>query len=248
MGREELVLRAYTHAADADFLFIEGVMGLFDGAAGGQGSTASLARALQLPILLILDVKGQAQTSAAIAEGLRRFDPELDIAGVILNRVGSHAHEMLLRQAFSEIDLAVLGAVPVSDDLCLPSRHLVWCRRGEHADLPDKIDIIADHVGQFVDLDLLVALGRSAQAPCGSETLTRLQPLGQNIAVAKDAAFTFLYPHILEDWREQGARLSFFSPIGMKLRARMLTRSICPEDIPNSILMSCPMRPVFGRP
>ena len=217
MTSRDILVRSNYHAAISDILFVEGVMGLFDGAAGGQGSTANLARILKLPILLVLDVKGQAQTAAAIADGICKFAPDVHVGGVLLNRVGSAAHETLLRDAFGAIDLPVFGAIRSSDSLSLPARHLGLVQAGEYDALSTRIDQIADHVGQYVDLDAILELANDrpkqpSSLPSG-QTVKRLPPLGQRIAIAKDAAFTFLYPHILEDWKEHGAELSFFSPL-----------------------------------
>ncbi|PLW78633.1 cobyrinate a,c-diamide synthase [Cohaesibacter celericrescens] len=214
----DILSRSESHAFQSEFLFVEGVMGLFDGAAGGQGSTANLARILKLPVLLVLDVKGQAQTAAAIAQGLRRFDFDISIGGVLLNRVGSVAHEMLLREAFAKINLPVMGVVRSSEKLVLPSRHLGLIQANEHSELSDRIDDIADHVGQYVDLDAIIQLANSHTNTTENHSGAlnspfKLKPIGQRIAIARDEAFTFIYPHLLSDWQEQGAELSFFSPL-----------------------------------
>lgn len=212
---EELCTRAFNHAGGADIFFCEGVMGLFDGAAGGQGSTASLAKILNLPVILVLDVKGQAQTSAALIYGLKAYDPDLQIAGVILNRVGSVHHESLLREAIEVLDIPVIGAVRNNPDLEMPSRHLGLVQADEYADLNARIDRISDHIEPNIDLKRLIDLAQPLNAPDVSAVQKpgMLQPLGQHIAIAKDAAFTFIYPHVLSDWQDQGAEISFFSPL-----------------------------------
>ncbi|WP_342635058.1 cobyrinate a,c-diamide synthase [Cohaesibacter intestini] len=216
MAPEALRTRSHKQAKGFDMLFVEGVMGLFDGAANGQGSTASLARILNLPVILVLDVKGQAQTAAAIANGIKMHDPNVTIGGVILNRVGSEIHEGMLRDSFDKIGIPVVGAVRVSDDLSLPSRHLGLVQASEHHELSNKIDRIADHVGQYVDLDHMLSIAETGalaneHASAGPDHM--LAPLGRHIAIAKDAAFTFIYPHLISEWREQGAEISFFSPL-----------------------------------
>ncbi|WP_096176511.1 cobyrinate a,c-diamide synthase [Cohaesibacter sp. ES.047] len=217
MRAEDICLRSQAHAAHRDLLFVEGVMGLFDGAAGGRGSTANLARTLKLPVFLVLDVKGQAQTAAAIAAGIRDHDKTLSIAGVILNRVGSEIHEALLREAFGAISMPVVGAIRQSSALELPSRHLGLVQAGEYEALSDRIDAIADHMDKDIDLALMLDIARQQSnlpsVATSDASPLRLPPLGQHIAIAKDAAFTFIYPHILQDWKEQGASLSFFSPL-----------------------------------
>jgi cobyrinic acid a,c-diamide synthase len=212
---EELCTRAFNHASGADIFFCEGVMGLFDGAAGGKGSTASLAKILNLPVILVLDVKGQAQTSAALIYGLKAYDPDLRIAGVILNRVGSIHHESLLKEAIEVLDIPVIGAVRNNPDLEMPSRHLGLVQADEYADLNARIDQIADHIEPNIDLKRLIDLAQ----PLNVSDISAVQkpgmlpPLGQHIAIAKDAAFTFIYPHVLSDWQDQGAEISFFSPL-----------------------------------
>ena len=216
MSPEAIKERAIKQACDHDLLFVEGVMGLFDGAANGQGSTATLARILELPVLLVLDVKGQAQTAAAIAHGIKLHDPKVKIGGVILNRVGTEVHEMMLRDAFDKVSIPVVGAVRVSDDLALPSRHLGLVQASEYDDLSGKIDKIADHVEKYVDLEGMLKIARSAVCKHpgnDSNHNHQLAPLGKHIAIAKDAAFTFIYPHVLSEWKEQGAEISFFSPL-----------------------------------
>nr|WP_321525910.1 cobyrinate a,c-diamide synthase [uncultured Cohaesibacter sp.] len=214
MTTEDLPARAATQAQMADLLFVEGVMGLFDGAANGQGSTATLAQALGLPVILVLDVKGQAQTAAAIAKGISSYDPNVTIGGVLLNRVGSAAHEHLLREAFAPLDLPIVGAVRGSDQLQLPSRHLGLVQAGEHDALDGMIDRIADHMAPDVDLDRILGIASEVTVNQeGAAPLQRLAPLGQRIAIARDEAFSFIYPHLLGDWQGQGAELSFFSPL-----------------------------------
>ncbi len=212
MSPQDIRYRACNHAANNDLLFVEGVMGLFDGAAGGAGSTANLAKILGLPVLLVLDVKGQAQTAAALALGLNQFDPDVNIAGVLLNRVGSIAHESLLRQAFDSIHMPVVGAIRVSDTLSLPSRHLGLVQAQETSELTAQIDAIADHMAPDLDLDTISGLC-SVVKPAKNQRPNTLAPLGKHIAIARDAAFSFCYPHILQDWREQGSDVSFFSPL-----------------------------------
>ncbi|PTW62607.1 cobyrinic acid a,c-diamide synthase [Breoghania corrubedonensis] len=210
----EPLLRALAQeqCADADLLLIEGVMGLYDGAADGTGSTADLAALLGLPVVLIIDAAKQAQSVAALVRGFRDHGPAR-VAGVILNRVGSGRHAAMLRESLDAIAMPVLGAVPRAPDLTLPARHLGLVQAGEHADLDAFLERAADLVSRSVDLDAVAGLAEPlAVSPDDARTL-RLAPLGQRIAIARDEAFAFAYPHLLEGWREQGAELSFFSPL-----------------------------------
>jgi len=199
-------------AEQTELAVIEGVMGLFDGAANGEGSTADLAAQLQLPVLLVLDAARQSQSAAALVHGFRSFRKDVRVAGVILNRVASTRHEALLRGALAGIDMPVLAALPAQDDIVLPSRHLGLVQAGEY----DDIDLFLDRAADWLHRDLDRAQLESIISPLPvltSAGLAPLPPLGQHIAVARDEAFAFAYPHLLQGWRAQGAQLSFFSPL-----------------------------------
>lgn len=197
---------------NADLLIVEGVMGLFDGAADGTGSTADLAALTGWPVVLVLDVKSQAQSAAALVHGFASFRNDIEVSGVILNRVGSPNHEALLRTALAPLGIPVLGALPRLEALALPDRHLGLVPAGEHDALEDFLDKAADAVARHIDTAALRRLARPAQLPSSSE-LDCLPTLGQRIAVAKDAAFVFAYRHLLDGWRNQGAELLPFSPL-----------------------------------
>jgi cobyrinic acid a,c-diamide synthase len=199
-------------ARDVELAVVEGVMGLFDGAANGEGSTADLAALLGLPVLLVIDAARQSQSVAAVAHGFRSFRPDLTVSAVILNRVASPRHEALLRHALQEIDMPVLAALPAQDDLTLPSRHLGLVQAGERPDLDLFLDNAADWLHRHLDRAALEQMFRPLAVQSGA-ALRPLPPLGQRIAVARDDAFAFSYPHLLEGWRQQGATLSFFSPL-----------------------------------
>lgn len=199
-------------AENADLLIVEGVMGLFDGAADGTGSTADLAALTGWPVVLVLDVKSQAQSAAALVHGFASFRSDVTISGVILNRVGSPNHEALLRTALAPLGIPVLGALPRLEALALPDRHLGLVPAGEYDALEDFLDKAADAVAHHIDTAALRSLARPAQF-LSSAKLDCLPPLGQRIAVARDAAFVFTYRHLLDGWRNQGAELLPFSPL-----------------------------------
>ncbi len=194
-------------AADADLVIVEGVMGLFDGPAGGGGSTADLALTLGLPVLLTVDCRHQAQSAAALVHGFASYRPEIDFAGVLLNRVASPRHEALLRQALGGQVLGVMMNDPV---LSWPSRHLGLVQAIENPELEGFIAQAAAKLGGPTllarILELAVPLTPAPASPV-------LPPLGQHMAIARDTAFSFLYPHLLDGWRQAGATLSFFSPL-----------------------------------
>ncbi|WP_010546355.1 cobyrinate a,c-diamide synthase [Sphingomonas elodea] len=202
--------------SDADLMLAEGSMGLFDGVAhagaSGTGATADLARRMGWPVVLVLDVSGQAQSAAATALGFARLDSALPFAGVILNRVASPRHERLVRAGMAAAGIAVLGALPRRADLALPERHLGLVQAVEHPDLDGRIDAYAAFVGAHVDLAALRAAA-AGHLDTAAGTAARTDPPGQRIAIAQDAAFSFLYPHLLEGWRAAGAEILPFSPL-----------------------------------
>ena len=211
MAQNSLTARASRHVLGHDILLIEGVMGLFDGAISGGGSTADLAALLDLPIILVADCTSQAQSIAALVHGFSTFRDDITIAGVILNKVGSDRHEAMLRDALRTTGLACVGAIPARADLALPSRHLGLVLPGDIEGIEDHLDRLAGVIQTHIDLDLLLAMAHPV-AP-GTSASAGLPPLGQHIAIAHDAAFAFVYPHMLEDWHRAGAQLSFFSPL-----------------------------------
>jgi cobyrinic acid a,c-diamide synthase len=202
-------------ARDAELLVVEGVMGLFDGTpgpAGRCGATADLAMRFRLPVLLVLDVAGQSQTAAAIVRGLASHDPAVRIAGVVLNRVGSERHRTLVADAIAALKIPVLGAIPRDAALALPERHLGLVQAGEHADLVMRLERLAAVAEHHLDLDAIIATASPLACTAGMNAAA-LPPPGQRIALASDAAFTFIYPHVLDSWRHAGAEIVTFSPL-----------------------------------
>ena len=202
-------------AEDAEIVVIESAMGLFDGIpaeAGRSGSAADLARLYGLPVLLVLDVSGQSQTAAAVAKGFATYDPAVRIAGVVLNRLGSERHRKLAGDAIEAIGLPVVGGILRDPSLTLPERHLGLVQAGEHGDLMAHLDRLADMVERSLDLDAILALAVPL-APTIADFADALPPPGQRIALAEDAAFSFLYPHVALTWRAAGAEIVPFSPL-----------------------------------
>ncbi|MDJ0639147.1 MAG: cobyrinate a,c-diamide synthase [Paracoccaceae bacterium] len=201
-------------AAGADLVVGEGSMGLFDGVAGqgatGFGSSAETAKRMGWPVVLVLDVGGQAQSAAATALGFHRFDSDVEVAGVILNRVASPRHERLTRLGMERAGLTVLGALPRRGDLSLPERHLGLIQAVEHPDLDTAIAGYATFLREHVDLDAIRAAARGVAQGIPSPLP---EPPAQRIALARDAAFSFTYPHLLEGWRRAGAEVLPFSPL-----------------------------------
>jgi cobyrinic acid a,c-diamide synthase len=202
--------------ATANLVLCEGVMGLFDGtgADGETGSTAALARLTGWPVVLVVDAHGQGASVAALLRGFADHDPSVLPVGVIFNRVSSTRHRALLAQAVARHmpDLACLGALPADPALRLPARHLGLVPAGELAETDAVIDRAATLIGAGLDVARLVQLARASLLG-GSPRHRGIPLLGRRIAVARDEAFRFAYPALLQGWRREGAEITFFSPV-----------------------------------
>jgi cobyrinic acid a,c-diamide synthase len=223
MGASLIATLAATASTDAELSVAEGVMGLFDGAAArgqsGSGATADLASRLGWPVVLVLDVTGQTETAAAVALGCARYRDDIDIAGVILNRVASARHLSLMTPAFERIKLPVFGAILRDSAIALPERHLGLVQAREIADIDQHLDRLADVIDAAIDVDMVRRSARAAKVlqPAGDERANELKhhlpPPGQRIALAQDRAFSFMYPHLVRQWRDAGAEIVPFSPL-----------------------------------
>ncbi|MEX0281443.1 MAG: cobyrinate a,c-diamide synthase [Arenibacterium sp.] len=203
-------------ATGADICVSEGSMGLYDGVAtrgqSGFGTSAETAMTMGWPVILVVDVSGQAQSAAAAALGFRAYNPDVPFAGVLLNRVASPRHERLARLGMEQAGLNVLGALPRRGDLSLPERHLGLIQAVEHPDLESAIAGYAAFLKEHVDLN---GIKDAAASQFVRQTGTQLpKPPAQRIALAQDAAFSFVYPHLIEGWRRAGAEILPFSPLG----------------------------------
>lgn len=217
-GPERIGPLARRGAAGAELSVIEGVLGLFDGASGrGElASTAHVAKLLQAPVLLVVDASATARSVAAVVHGFRTFDPDLALAGVILNRVGSDSHEELLRDALAPLGLPVLGALRRDARLVTPERHLGLIPAGER-ELQARLalDAIAAAIRERIDLEAVIALARSApplQGPAWGAGPTSDENRAR-IAIARGPAFSFHYEENLELLTAAGAELMPFDPL-----------------------------------
>jgi cobyrinic acid a,c-diamide synthase len=202
-------------ARDAEMLVIEGAMGLFDGVPGTpgrSGAAADLAARFSLPVLLILDVSGQSQSAAAVAAGFAAFDPKVRLGGVVLNKLGSDRHRTLIADALAPRGIPVLGAIPRDETLALPERHLGLVQASEHPDLAARLARFADMAARHLDLDAIAAMAAPLPRSTAVASAT-LRPPGQRIALAYDAAFSFVYAHVLDGWRSAGSEVVPFSPL-----------------------------------
>lgn len=236
---EDRVPGLFAHGSSgAQLSIVEGVMGLFDGRIDGSsdtvaaGSTAHVAGLLGAPVVLVVDAKGQSQSLSALLHGFRGFRPEVPIDGVILNRVGSSRHEEVLREAVAVAGLPVLGALPRSDGLSVPSRHLGLVTAAEHgADARAAVEAMGDAVAAHVDLDAVANLARSAPglpvAPWNpGDEVARVSDFPRNlddraqefpnrpvVAVAGGQAFTFAYAEHVELLEAAGAEVAVVDPL-----------------------------------
>lgn len=201
-------------AQAADLVVAEGSMGLFDGVAApgeaGNGASADLAALFGWPVVLVVDVSGQAQSAAAVAQGFARHRTGLPFAGVVLNRVASPRHEALVRAGMQAAGIRVFGALPRRESIRLPSRHLGLVQAEEQEGLAGLIAEAGAFIAAHCDLDGLVA---AAGGAIPSAAPPHIAPPGQRIALARDAAFSFVYPHLMAGWHRAGAEILPFSPL-----------------------------------
>ncbi len=216
----ELIAPLVRHgSARADIAVVEGVMGLFDGASGrGElASTAHVAKLLDAPVVLVLDAAAMARSAAAMVHGFRTFDPEVRVAGVIFNKVGSDIHEQLLREAVEGSGLPVLGALRRDERVVTPERHLGLVPVAEReAGARAALAALAGAVERCADLDAIVRLAASAPGvpgPAWSPVAESPVPAPTRIAIARGPAFSFHYQENLELLEGAGAELAGFDPM-----------------------------------
>lgn len=203
-GADDGARRLAEAAGEAELLLVEGVMGLFD----GTPSSADIATRFGLPVLAVIDASGMAQTFAAVAHGLARFQPGLPFHGVLANRVAGPSHARLLQKALPP-DLRWCGALERDEEATLPERHLGLVSASEIPDFMARLDRLADRLAETPLAELPEAVTFPAAE---TRNVPRLLE-GRRIAVARDAAFCFLYPANVDTLRELGAELAFFSPL-----------------------------------
>ncbi len=212
------VLSSFGRAvAGVHIAIVEGVMGLFDGyhARDEEGSTAQVAKLLGAPVILVLDVRKMARSAAAMALGYRSFDPQLNVAGVVCNNVGSARHAVWVREAVESVGLPVLGCIPRHEALRIPERHLGLHTAVERAgEVQAFLRSASEMVMRHVDLERLWALARQApplDVPSDAPMAAEAPPV--RLAVARDEAFCFYYEDNFDFLRSAGAEPVFFSPL-----------------------------------
>ena len=205
------------HGSAADLALVEGVMGLFDGRGpSSEGSSAHVAELLGLPVVLVVEASRQAGSVAALVRGFRDHEPSLQLAGVVLNGVGSERHHALLAEALASIAMPLLGALPRHDSLVLPSRHLGLLPAHELEDLEERLGAWADLAERHLELEQLWPLlqapePRTAAANGSATPAEGGEPV--RIAIASDAAFHFRYPEASELLVQQGVEVQSWSPL-----------------------------------
>jgi cobyrinic acid a,c-diamide synthase len=200
------------HTRDRPLAIVEGVMGLFDGAMTppGEGSTAQVAKMLKLPVLLVVNCQSMSHSIAALVKGYTTLDPDLEFAGLVLNRVGSDRHLEILRAALTPLNIPILGVFKREDSISLPDRHLGLIPTDELPELKAIVDQLAVLGKNCFDWERLTPL--LTAAPKTVPTITK-SPTQVRIAVARDAAFNFYYAENLELLEQMGAELIYWSPL-----------------------------------
>lgn len=234
MKRDEICRSVALHSADCQFSIIEGAMGLYDGLdLEGSASTAELAKITASPVLLVLDATRITRTTAAIVMGCQHLDPEINIVGVILNKVARSRHEKIARESIEKYcHIPVVGAIPKDALISIPDRHLGLVTQAEMIETENLLEHLADVICENVDLSKVITLAQAAPALKYSSPVEFLsRPVchlkAQNrqvprIGVIQDSAFSFYYPENLEILETTGAELVPFSA---------LTQEHLPEDL-----------------
>ncbi len=210
------------HAHAADVAIVEGAMGLYDGAAHrgacGNGSSADIAARTGWPVVIVIDCTAQAQTAAAVALGLARYRVDVKIAGVILNKISGERHFKLVCDGFEGTGIDILGWLPRQNSIAMPERHLGLVQADETAELDQLLEAVARFVDEHVDIARVLEAAEPMSHTLADEAVrsgatAHLRPPGQRIALARDAAFSFVYPHMLDVWKTAGAEILPFSPL-----------------------------------
>jgi cobyrinic acid a,c-diamide synthase len=199
-------------SAGNDIVIIEGVMGLHDGGRNGISSTAAIAKLLNAPVVLVVDARSMGESAAATALGYKLYDPAVNFAGVIINRVGSESHQMMISEALDRLDIPVLGAITRNAALAMPERHLGLTPVTEH-DSSQTLQTLTEQIIRQLDIDRIIELAN--QAPPLQLAKRQKQTVAPvvRIGVAQDDVFTFYYPQSLDALAAQGAEIVPFSPL-----------------------------------
>ncbi|WP_235174950.1 cobyrinate a,c-diamide synthase [Tomitella biformata] len=224
VGVDKLAPLLLHGAADAEIAVIEGVMGLYDGMIGGSGfaSTAHVAKVLDAPVVLVVDISHASRSIAAVVQGLAGFDTAVRIAGVILNKAGSERHAGEVISALEETGIEVLGVLGRDDGIVAPSRHLGLVPAAERPEAQAALATLADKIAERIDLDKILEIARSAPGLAAESwdpavaMAADARPLGEDspvVAIAGGRSFTFRYAETEELLRAAGCRTVIFDPM-----------------------------------
>ena len=220
MSNDEMLATVEHYSKNSDITIIEGNKGLFDGVAiDGSNSNAAVAELTKSPVILVIDTLGMTRGIAPLLLGYQAFNNKVNIAGVILNKVGGPRHEKKLRDVIEQYtDITVIGAVPRLKELNITERHLGLIPSNEATDTNDVIAKISNIIEKHVDLDLLIKIASTAEALPKStfELSNKEKPLTLKVGIARDAAFGFYYPGDLNAFRSEGVELVEFDTINDK--------------------------------
>ena len=216
---EALIGPLFAHGArDADIAVVEGVMGLFDGKGGGDlASTAHVAKLLDAPVVLVVDAQAMSRSAAAMVHGYATFDPDVRVAGVVLNRVGSDTHEKMLRDALKPLGIPILGVLRRNDAIHTPDRHLGLVPVAErHGQARLALDALGEKVARSLDLDAVVRLAATAGPlsvkPWSPESPEEERTPDTRVGIAGGPSFSFLYRENVELMEGAGAEIVTFDP------------------------------------
>jgi cobyrinic acid a,c-diamide synthase len=218
LSHEDNRRKFFRAARDVDIAVVEGVMGLFDGYDGKSesGSTAQMAKWLDLPVLLVVSAQHMARSAAAVVQGFENFDPGLSFTGVLFNRVGSDRHRQYLRESLQgNVRIPFLGAMPIEPQVSIPERHLGLVTREDHPLAEASMNRLADMLETHMDIGALLRFLPEIRHPEAliSHTSVTLSDFSPRIGVARDNAFCFYYPENISLLEDFGARIVYFSPI-----------------------------------
>ena len=211
---EDLLKNIVTKSSDSDLIINEGSMGLYDGVSSkgktGHGATSEISKKFGWPVILIVDVSAQAQSSAATALGFIKYQ-KIPFGGVVLNNVASIRHEKLVKFGMKKHGIRVLGSIPRQKQISMPERHLGLVQVNEQQNLEERIEKFAELIKKNTEVSNIQNLAKNKSFLIKDKT--NLKPPGMRIAIAKDKAFSFIYPHVIEEWKSQGSEIFPFSPL-----------------------------------
>jgi cobyrinic acid a,c-diamide synthase len=204
-------------AKEADMVIAEGSMGLFDGVASigasGDGASADIAARFNLPVVLVIDASGQSQSAGAVAMGFRDFRPDIKLAGVILGNIASERHFLLAARGVERAGIKIFGRLPRGVVPSIPERHLGLVQASEIPSVSKMVDALADAMEKHIDIDAIISTMLLSPVIHHPSSAPAIPVLANKIALASDVAFSFVYEHMLADWRGQGIEILPFSPL-----------------------------------